>query len=531
MSVPVTLRCKLAENVLTEFDLRSGDGAARAPAVLRPEELQTSAFAPPVAPPDAVPAPVPRSVQPQAPAAADEAESLDRALCGLAELALEGGKAPLTLALLGSAGSGKSFALARLLQAVDALAPGIGARVAVARVEAGAGREPASAIAASVFAALAANSSTAALAHEAAAAGADPHAAARSASERLVELRRRLDVERQALQDLTGRKARLAETVLYRAAGSRIDGWARANRARIEARLRAFGFGSADPVATYKDLVRDLSERRGLTGRFSAFLHAMWGFRAQVKLLVYAALLCLLAWGLGVAQAPGGLVDSLQGRGDALARAGALIEANKSWIDLARTGALWLAAALVALNVARAARFVSPLFRGVSLLDTDVQASQRDLDSMIANQARLVDSLSHEGEAQAQRAEEAERRVALQGSRAGATPLASSPFEEGVDAPAQQARAFLAALSREISQDASGAAPQRILVAVDDLDSLSPRDAAAFVDEAAAALGKAPFVTVLAVDPKRLLAGWGDGESWGAERLARRVQAALRIDA
>ncbi len=144
--------------------------------------------------------------------------------------------------------------------------------VVVARVDAAAAREPATALAASVFSALQASGGQAAqLAEDAAAAGADPADAARSASERLIDLRRRLDGERQTLRELSGRRARLSETVLYQSGGSRIDSWARANRSRIEGRLRAFGFESGDPVATYKDLVRDVSERRGIMGRVGAF--------------------------------------------------------------------------------------------------------------------------------------------------------------------------------------------------------------------------------------------------------------------
>ncbi len=466
--------------------------------------------------------------------AVSESASLEHGLRGLADLALHASSAPpLTLALLGSAGSGKSFALRRLLDAVSALGARASSRVVVARVDAGAGREPASALAASVFAALVASPATAPLAHEAALSGADPHEAARTAGERLVDLRRRLDVEQQALQDLTGRKARLAETVLYRAPGSRIDGWAHANRGRIENRLRAFGFSTADPVAVYKDLVRDLSERRGFLPRAGVFLHAMWGFGAQLKVLLYAVLVGLIAWGLGVAQSPGGLIDVLHGRSDTLGGAGAFLDANRAWLDLARTCAIWVVVALGAINILRAVRFVLPLYRGVGLLDVDIQAGQRDHDSMIAHQARLVDGLVQETEAQSHRVEDAERRAAQQGVRLTRAPREASPFSEDVEAPTQQARAFFAALAHEIAQDTSGSAPQRIVVAIDDLDSISPGAAAAFVDEAALVLGRAPFVTVLAVDPTRLVAGWGHGESdsWGADRLARRVQAALRIDA
>ena len=80
------------------------------------------------------------------------------------------------------------------------------------------------------------------------------------AADRLMEARRRVDSERQILQELSGRSAQLNETVLYKTGGSRVDAWARANRSRIEGRLRAFGFDVGDVISTYKDLVRDIAE-------------------------------------------------------------------------------------------------------------------------------------------------------------------------------------------------------------------------------------------------------------------------------
>ena len=317
-------------------------------------------------------------------AASPDALGFDPAVRGLAELAAHrSAGSPLTLGLLGPAGSGKSFALARMLELVNAFTRSAsdGAspylqNVIVARVEAGAAREPATALAASVFSALQASGGQAAqLADDAAAAGADPTDAARSASERLIDLRRRLDTERQTLRELSGRRARLSETVLYQSGGSRIDSWARANRSRIEGRLRAFGFESGDPVATYKDLVRDVSERRGVMGRVSAFAHAMWAFRGQARLIVLAIVFFLCAWALGIAQDfKPALTGWLSGQGEWAGAIARWIEANgSSLIGLARTVLFWAAIACLALNVFRASRFVTPLFRGVSLLQSDME--------------------------------------------------------------------------------------------------------------------------------------------------------------
>ena len=470
-----------------------------------------------------------------APPPSSDVLGFDPAVRGLAELAAHrSAGVPLTLGLLGPAGSGKSFALARLIELVGAFSKAGGAasspfvaNIIVARVDAGAATDPATAVAAGVYSALqSAGGQTAALAEDAAAAGADPVDAARSASERLIDPRRRLDSERRTLGELSGRRARLSETVLYQSSGSRIDSWARTNRSRIEGRLRAFGFTSGDPVATYKDLVRDVGENRGLLGRVTSFAHAMWAFRGQAKLLVLAAIFFLLAWALGLAQGSQSLwANWLSGQGAMGASTAAWINANGAGLfATARTVLFWAAIACIALNVFRAARFMSPIWRGVSLLDTDMETGQRELDTLIGNQTRLVDDLSSQADAQARRAEEAERRAAAHASRRteqpGATPFAAL---EG-DGAGRQARAFLRALTR----DGGAASPQRILVAIDELDSLSPKDAASFVDHAAALLSQPPFAMVIAADPQRLAQGWGGD---GVDQLARRIQIGVRVDA
>jgi len=461
-----------------------------------------------------------------------DALGFDAAVRGLAELAAHRSENnPLTMALLGPAGSGKSFALGRLLDFAQAFSRSaspdspFAPNVVIARVDASAGAEPAVTLAAGVYEAMrATGGNNAALAEEAVASGADPVDAVRVASERLIELRRRLDGERQTLRELSGRRARLAETVLYQAGGSRIDSWARANRGRIESRLRAFGFESGDPVATYKDLVRDVSDNRSLAARAGAFLHAMWAFRGQARLLVLAVVLVIIAWALGLANdTRGAWIGWIGEQGELGQSTAAWLRAQVGVLSGLRTLSMWAALGCVVLNIGRASRFVSPLLRGVALLEADTEAGQREIDSMIGNQTRLVDDLAAQADAQARRTEEAERRAASGGSVQRHDD--ASPFEVAESEARRQARRFLQTVAQEAAR---GAGPDRVIVAIDDLDALSPAKAAAFLDEAALLLARSPFIVVFAADAERLAQGWGPD---GASRLARRAQIGVRIDA
>jgi hypothetical protein len=468
-----------------------------------------------------------------APQGAD-AFGLDGALSGLAELAAHTGTAgALTIGVFGPAGSGKSFALNRLVAMIESLRDAAAkagpktpfiSRLAVARIDAAKAQgNVANTLASAVFDALRkppADAAFAKFADEIAASAIDPHAAARVASERLMELRRKLDAERQQLHELSGRKARLAETVLYQTSGSRIDSYARSNRSSIESRLRSFGFDSGDPVATYKDLVRDVAERGGLTGRVTTFLHAMWAFRGQTKLLVWAVIFFLLAWGLGHAEASQpSWIAWLRGLGEGLQPTVNFIESNAGWLGTLRSLCNWLGLAMVALNVVRAFRFVSPIFRGVSHLQADMDARRQDLDHLVANQARLVDDLNTDVETQARRADDAERIVVAQGARAS---MSASPFAAKANPAGDgDARGFLRALE---AGSKNAYAPQRIVVAIDNVDALDRASALNFLDEATQAMAHSPFVAIVAADSSTLGGNAGD-----RARLAKLVQAPLNV--
>ena len=186
--------------------------------------------------------------------------------------------------------------------------------------------------------------------------------------------------------------------------------------------------------------------------------------------------------------------------------------------SLGTLATLALIAALLALAgcIWRAFRFTQPLFRGASLLKLDLETRRRDLDSLIANQTRRVDAIGTEADAYTRRAEEAERRARAAESAPSslAASLAESPFEPApgeADHKARLAAAFITSLDAAIARGGERAtdAPQRILVAIDDLDALQPAQAAAFVSTAHRLLSARNFAIVLTADADRLASRLG----------------------
>ena len=458
---------------------------------------------------------------------------------------------PLTVGLFGGRGTGKSFALEHLLDRVKhltAAAARLGggspflSRIVTVRIEAArSAGDPATAIAAEIFRTLnnggGGAESYAALAQEAAHAVRDPHVAAREANERLTDARNRLHAERQVLHDLDGRRAKLVETVLYESAGSHVDTYARLNRSRIEARLRAFGVSHGDPLGSYRDLVRDVTEAGGASGRMSTFFKALWAYRGQTRLLVGAAILLLLAWGCARAETGHDVwLPWLRGSGEFGATTANWVEAHIGWLNTLGGTAIVVACLAIIACIWRALRFMQPIFRGASLLQLDLEARRREVDGLIAHQTRRVDAIAAEVDAHAQRAEEAERRAgaADEGATRPAAPLVDSPFEPGQDDDDQRVRlasAFTVSLDTAIARGTEGKflVPQRILVAIDDLDSLTPAHAVSFIEAAHHLLGTKTFMVLLAADPNRLAAAWGEADC--AECLNKYVQIPLHLEA
>ncbi len=458
----------------------------------------------------------------------------DGLLAPVAELIAHAGSGtPLSIGLFGGPGAGKSSAASRLAARVEALSAGAARlgpnaspflpRVLALRVSAaGIDGEPAPAIAEALRLALAASPAYATLSDEAAQAATDPHVAAREAAERLDGARGRLEGERRALDELEGRKARLVDTLLYESAGSDIDGFARANRAAIESRLRGFGF-EHEPIAAFKDLAREALEHSGLAGRLWAFARSTYAFKGQPRLLIWAALAFFLAQGCDVARATSdNWLAALRGAGGQASRLADWAEAHLSLLGGLRQFSYLLVIVFLAMNVWRAIRFIAPIQRGARLLRADVDARRARIDAAIAHQTRRADSLAREVEAREAAALEAERRAA---GTPGAGSGAASPFVEPGDAA--RAASFVDHLSAAIVAG-DPRAPRRLLAIIDDLDGLAPPATAAFLAAAGRLLSRPGVATLLAADPARLAVAWG-GPAEAAEQLDRLTQVSLRL--
>lgn len=466
----------------------------------------------------------------------------DPALSAMAELAAhKDAETPMSMGLFGGHGAGKSSALARLVSGAVALsgaaeetgeASSFRPSLVAVRIEAGDGAaEPSAYIASQIYDALAKSAGEgapfASLAREAMASLQDVHAVAREAADQLALSRQRLEAERRGLEETAGRRARLAETVLFQTPGARVDNYARAHRGKIESQLRAFGF-DGDLIAIWKEFVRETAERN-VAEKFGFCAQSLWSYRGQTRLLVLTLLFALVAWGLNQAEATRATwVGWMKVHGGSqIASLGLWIDAHAGLLSTLRGAAIFVAALCLVLDAWRATRFFNPIFRGASLLKIDLEARRRDLDALLAHQTRRVDLLAKEVEAHARRADEAERRA--DGPVAIASPAEEVMTFYGADegepeARARFARDFLDSLERLMTR--AGQSAPRIVVAIDGFEHLSPQVAAAFAQTAGRMLARRGFVSVYAMDEKRLAAALGAN---ARVVLSRLVQIPLQI--
>ena len=456
---------------------------------------------------------------------------------------------PMMVAIVGPSGTGKSFALERIVAGVEALAaaarsaggPFLGEIVAVPIDAAAIRHDCVAAIASATYAALARpdgeGRTYAPLADEAAHAGADPHVAASKALERHDEARRRLEAERQARDETEARRARLNEVVLFETPGSRVDAYARASRGRIEARLRRFELVNGDPIVNFKDFVRDLAGAGG-GSRAGVALRALWAYRSQARLLLSAIVLFALAFGVSQLHSPA-VAAWFTGLGAPGAAVGNWLTTHASGIDYVVAALAVLGALALALNLWRAFLFTGSLLRGVRMLNFDLRERGRDLDAALARVNRRVAALTAEAEAAARHAEAAEKRARSRGPAAPA-PGPAPLFLEPASAPQAAARAFLRALDKMIvGQPEAGAppvsvaptptlaAPGRIVFAIDNLDGLPPGEALALIETVHSLLGRS-LAALCAFDPALLRQAIGDDATLRG-RLDRLFQIAFNV--
>jgi hypothetical protein len=447
-------------------------------------------------------------------------DALSPPLARLAELALHrGAETPVAIGLLGGPGSGKSSALAALTRRIEALTRAAGAGgpyVGQALVLQLSGHEfadePEAVLAARLHQALERREPQFAqeCAADAVHSTSDPRALAHAANERLDEARRRLDTERQSLEDVSARRARLIDTVLYETPGSQVDAYARSRRGGIESALRAFGAAGNDPLQAYKDEVGGLARARGGTSRAGLALRSLWAYRGQIRWLVLAVLFLLIAWGFNYLDHDRSWLNSLRGSGENARPVADWLEAHLSWLTTLRSAAIVIAILCVLANLWRAFRFVQPVFRGATLLNRDATQRGQDLDQRLSHQTRRVDNLARDVDALAARAAEAEKRAGPDGG--GVAGIELPPFHASASdrISTESARAFFASISDRLVGNAGGAGPQRIIVAIDGLE----RAAGGASEAIASLLARPGFVALVTADPARI----------GGDRLARTVQ-------
>lgn len=391
---------------------------------------------------------------------------------------------PLSIVLLGESGSGKSFAINQLLRDVQAYAHGASklpnspffSRIVSARVDADPNTNPALSIATAIHEALHLERtdkiSFAVWAENASYAAGDPQQTVSETSERLAELRRRQDAEKQSLQEIESRRARLAENVLFDAAGSKIDTFARTNRASIESRLQGFGFTGGDPVTNYKNLVRDYSENNGFFRRMRVFFHSLWGYRGQLRLIILAILFAVLGWAAGQLGNP--QTNWLANIADQpnLAFIATWIKQNGEFFAIIKNAAFVAAAGALLINIFRALRFLSIIRRGSNLLASDITARRKDLDNLISGQNQRINEMGKEASSQAEKLAQIERRVDNP-TQSAAHDKPASPFRSSAANNEQRAANYIQTIARSISESNAENAPQRLLVTLDGLEQLN----------------------------------------------------------
>jgi KAP family P-loop domain len=440
---------------------------------------------------------------------------------------------PFLAGILGPSGAGKTFALRRLTQTIEQLSASAAAsgqalqRVVLARVDASAGVEAPVAIASAAYAALdrgPGGVDYSGLLDEVRHAGGDPHRTARAASDRHDDLVRKLEGERAQRDEVEAKRARLADALAFDTPGSRLDVFARAHRGTIEAQLRRFGLAGADADSSYRNLARDVSTL-GAGSRVGVVLRSIWAYGSQARLLLWGIVAFALALILRFLHGDTA-TSAIEHGSESLKPAGDWVAAHGDWFDRGAQVLFILGALAIALNLWRALGFSNLLLRGSRLLTQETRERRQDLEARAARLNQRVATLTAEADAAAKRAEAASQRAGGVASMRAPGP----EFLASGHAPSGAAREFLAALSAKIGDSsAAGPAPDRLIVVVDDLDALSPAEAANWIDAAQGVIGPG-CIGLLAFDPGRLAAAL-EHPIEARRRLGKWLQVAVNLPA
>jgi hypothetical protein len=480
-------------------------------------------------PPLPTPPPISRGIEPETVApselvfAADlpdgpDALGLDAPLGVLAELAAHRRtETPLTIGLFGPSGSGKSFALTKLIQSIEDLgraavtpaSPFIGEILSL-RVDAtDLTGNPATALAGAVHTSLV--KTYPALAAEAARAARDPRAAASEALDRLDTSRRKLETEKRALDETGARRARLTEAILYETAGSQIDTYAGINRSWIKSLFSRLGI-AGDPLLAFKDMAGAIATPDGAARRAGFALRAFFAFKGQTKLIATAILLFLAGAGLRIASDQHEVWLAWLRTAESSVPIANWIEAHMDLL-LGLREIIFVGAALaLGVNIWRGVQLIRLVFRGADLLQADLGVRRREMDHLFAFQARHVEGLAAEVNILSHRASEAERRA---GDMHPKSSTLAEPAPFAIDTATQQARTFVAAAATIIVRpgqtgpNKTGGAPQRIVFAIDHLDAV-PASRGREILAHARALFKEGFVVLIAADTASLASAAGE---------------------
>jgi len=450
----------------------------------------------------------------------------------LADLAVHAHtQTPLTIAVFGAPGAGKSHALRSLARRARGLTAAARAggpfirEVVALEVEARALQGDAiSGLAHALHRGLLAqgpDSPAARLGAKALEAAADPQAAAQEAARKLEEIGQRVASEQRALDELKARRAGLNDALLSGSSPTRVEDYARRHRKQLEVALKSFGF-TGDAASVYKDLLRELGNR---SGRLGAFANSIWSYAGQAKLLIWAVAFFLMAYAAGLAErSSADWLASLRSAAEGAKDPANWIQNHTGWLTYLANAAITAGLICLALNIWRAARFTMPLLQGLRLLEEDVGKRRSEIDEVIARQAKRVDQLGAEAQKLAAIAHANEIRARQPGASGAAN--RQNLFAAPVMQPTgPDAGAYLAALEAGLGVHE---APRRMLILLDGLEALPAPQAAALVDAVHHGLDRPGFVLAMATDPDQLAAGWGGGKV-AAARLERYVQAPFNI--